>query len=264
MSRNRIALAATAASACAALLFVAQPATAAPQAATPQAAGPYGCVPQGQTGLYLSKEGEATLTYSTEFVSALRKQNIRTEAVAPNSLKSDGRSMLIPIGEKYDNIELPSGRVCYPGGMKWTNPATDATYEVDDFWIKFEAIGNSKVFTTPNINGTPRAGGELNLANFTVAQALTTGQFMPHNGGIGPKRVTFTIDAEFAQDLNRTLGTDLKAGDPWATLDIAWKGIPTRALPSFNTPELAGLGRMSEALNAAQSLPNPFGSFPQQ
>lgn len=274
MRSRPVTLATAALTACTALLFTVQPASSTPTS-TPAAramtsapaehhAGRHGCVPEGETGLYLSKEGEAKLSFAPEFRKALAQQKISTEAVAPHTLVDGGTAVHIPIGEKYDNIELPSGRVCYPGGMKWANPSTGATYKVDDFWILFAAFGQSKVFTTPEINGVPRAGGELNLADFTVRQALTTGQFVPHNGGIGPKRVTFTIDDEFAEDLNTTLGTDIKRGTPWATLDIAWKGAPTRALPPMNTPELAGLRLMNEAIQRGSApsgpLSNPFPS----
>lgn len=262
MRTPRAVLATAALSACAALLFAAQPASPAPApASVARQADVHGCVPEGGAGLYLSKEGEAKLTFAPEFLEALERQHIATEAVSPHTLVDGGTALHIPIGEKYDNIELPSGRVCYPGGMKWANPATGATYKVDDFWIEFAAVGNSKVWTTPEVNGAPRPGGELNLADFTVGQALTTGRFVPHNNGIGPERVTFTIDDEFAADLNKTLGTNIRSGTPWATLDIAWKGAPTRALPAMNTPELAGLKRISEAIQRGSALPTPPGPF---
>ncbi|NBE55975.1 hypothetical protein [Streptomyces boluensis] len=255
MRTLRSIAAAIAVSACTALLFTGQPATAAN--APDATAGRYGCVPPGGTGLYLSKEGEAKLTYAPEFLAELEKAGIQAESVAPNTVVDGGTAVHIPIGESYDNIELPSGRVCYPGGMTFRNANTGATYTVDDFWIKFAAVGDSKVFTTPLINGQPRPAGELNLANFTVAQALTTGQFVPHNGGIGPKRVAFSIDEEFATDLNSALGTDIEPDSPWATLDIAWKGVPSRALPNLDNPELAGLKRVSDAIRAGSSLPTP-------
>ncbi|MFD6431529.1 hypothetical protein [Streptomyces venezuelae] len=249
--------AAFAASACAALLLTAQPATAAH--APGATAGDYGCVPKGGTGLYLSKEGEAKLSYAPEFLQALDKAGVKAESVSPNKVVDGGKAVHIPIGEKYDNIELPSSRVCYPGGM--TFKKTDAAYTVDDFWILFAAVGDSKVFTTPKINGKARAGGEINLADFTVAQALTTGQFVPHNGGIGPKQVKFTIDKAFADDLNKTLGTDIKAGSPWASLDIAWKGAPSKGLPSGDNPNLAGLKKIADAIRKGSAMPpSPFGS----
>ncbi|MEV0319408.1 hypothetical protein ACIBKX_37785 [Streptomyces sp. NPDC050658] len=254
MRTFRLIATAVAASACTALLFTAPSAAAAHAPDT--TAGRHGCVPQGGTGLYLSKEGEAKLSFAPEFLAALERAGTETESVAPNTVVDGGKAVRIPIGESYDNIELPSGRVCYPGGMTFKNPDSDATYTVDDFWIKFAAVGDSKVFTTPRINGEPRAAGELNLANFTVAQAFTTGQFVPHNGGIGPKRVTFTVDPAFAEDLNAALGTDVEPGSPWATLDIAWKGVPSRALPTTDNPELAGLRRIADAIRTGSTAPS--------
>jgi hypothetical protein len=248
-----------AAAVCAALLSAAPPSTATPLAPAAGHADAHGCVPAGEKGLYLSKEGEAKLTYSQQFLDALARAGITAEAVAPHTSVDGGTAVHIPIGEEYDNIELPSGRVCYPGGMTFRNPATGASYTVDTFWIKFEAFGDSKVFTTPEINGSTRAAGELNLANFTVSQALTTAEFVPHNGGIGPKRVTFTVDPELADDLNTTLGTDIAPNNtPWATLDIAWKGAPTRPLPDLDAPELSGLKLIADAIQSPPGrLPSP-------
>ncbi|MCW2870873.1 hypothetical protein [Actinacidiphila oryziradicis] len=245
MRTNRLIATGAAVAACAALLFAAQPSAA---GSAPRLTAPTTCVAAGSTGLYLSKAGEATMTFSPQFLDGLRKQGVTTQGVAPNTVVGGGSALRLPIGEKYDNIELPSGRVCYPGGMIWTKASTRTTYAVDDFWMKFAAVGNSKVFTTPKVNGATRAAGELNMANFSAAQALTAGEFSAHNNGVGPKRVTFTMDAEFARDLNEALGTDFKANMAWSTLDIAWSGAPTRALPSMKTPDLQGLSLFAEAL----------------
>ncbi|MFC5835898.1 hypothetical protein [Nonomuraea insulae] len=91
----------------AALLLSTQP--------TLAAAPARGCLAQGQIGSYLSKEGSAKATFSSEFLDELKRAGIRFEALAPAELVDGGRAAWMPIGERYDNIETPSGRVCYPG-----------------------------------------------------------------------------------------------------------------------------------------------------
>ncbi|WP_283139394.1 hypothetical protein [Rhizohabitans arisaemae] len=245
MRSKRAFLAAVVGTACVAAVVTADPVHA---AARPHQAGK-GCLAPGQIGSYLSKEGEATLTFSREFLSGVAKQGGHLKGIAPVQVINNGTAATMPIGERYDNIEIPSGRVCYPGGIAWTNPATGTTYEIDDFWIVFAAVGNSTVLATPKINGMPRAGGELVLATFSVPQALTTGQFVPHNGGIGPRRVEFTVTNAWARDLNTALGTDFTGGTPWATLDIVWRGAPSRAIPSGFSVGLLGVNLLAKAIS---------------
>lgn len=187
------------------------------------------CVKEGETGTYLSKEGTSKATFSAGFFDTLRRAGVTMDAVAPHEMTDNGTTVTLPIGEKYDNIEFPSGRVCYPGGFRYTKDATGKTSEIDIFWVLFAAFGDSKFLATPKVDGKPVPTGELTMLNFSVPQAFTTGEFVPHNDGIGPKRVVMTMDAQWAAHLNTTLGTDFRAGQHVLDLDIAWKGVPSKA-----------------------------------
>ncbi len=250
--------------ACAALLLSAQPALAgaAPQQAPQQsqvkqhaaAAAAKGCVPAGETGVYLSKEGTAKVTFSKPFLDGLKKSGATIDGIAPVKLTDNGTALTMPIGEKYDNIEFPSGRVCYPGGFRITQKVTGKIYEVEDFWVLFAAFGHSKFHATPAVNGVRSAAGELTMLNFSVPQAFMTGQFVPHNEGIGPKRVVMNMDAQWATHLNKELATDFKSGMHLFDTDIAWKGVPTKAFPnvgSFPSVGVAGLQSIADAIRSS-------------
>ncbi len=252
MRKNRIA-AVLAGAVSAALLVTGQSAVAGP--AVPEAPVAKTCMPAGDTGLYLSKEGSAKVTFSEEFLAGLKAAGIEMEVTEPLKLVDGGSAVTMPIGEKYDNIELPSGKVCYPGIFRFTNEAGDE-YVIDLFWVKFAAVGKSRFLAKPTLNGKPRPAGELTMVTFSVPQALTTGQFVPHNGGIGPKRVVMTLTDEWAADLNDSLGASFQGGKHWADVDIAWKGLPSLQLPpqsNFN-PNTAGLRMIQEAIEKAGGL----------
>lgn len=217
----------------------------------PQQAPAKGCLAEGETGVYLSKEGSAKVTFSQPFMDGLRRAGVTVDAIAPMLLVDDGTAVIMPIGEKYDNIEFPSGRVCYPGGFTFTQPSTGTVSEIEDFWILFAAFGDSKFLATPQVNGKPDPAGELTMLNFSVAQAFTTGEFVPHNGGIGPKRVIMDMDAQWARHLNTELGTQFSGGMHLFDTDIAWKGIPSMPFPNvglFPSPGVAGLKTISDAI----------------
>ncbi|WP_157548741.1 hypothetical protein [Nonomuraea candida] len=244
----------------AALLLTAQPGLAAAPLGTPGG----GCLAEGQIGSYLSKEGSATATFSAEFLGELKRAGIRFEALAPIEMAGGGATVRMPIGERYDNIETPSGRVCYPGGFRFVRAEAGVTYEIDTFWVLFAATGDSKFLATPTVNGRPRPGGELAMVNFSVPQALMPGNFVPHNGGIGPRRVILSMDHGWAADLNRELGTRFHGGMHWADLDIAWRGAPSRPIPSGSSLGMLGLKVMGDAIRsggAGAGLPFPGGLF---
>ncbi|GAA2867960.1 hypothetical protein [Nonomuraea rubra] len=239
----------------AALLLSTQPAPAAPPGG--------GCLAPGQIGSYLSKEGSAKATFSPEFLGELNRAGIRFEALDPIELTDGGTVARMPIGERYDNIETPSGRVCYPGGFRLINEETGVTYEIDTFWVLFAATGDSKFLATPAVNGEPRPGGELTMVNFSVPQALMPGNFVPHNGGIGPLKVILRLDRGWAEDLNKELGTSFHGGAHWADLDIAWRGAPSRPVPSGTSLGMLGVRVMSDAIRGGggDALPMPGGLF---
>ncbi|MER5613842.1 hypothetical protein [Streptomyces sp. NPDC002215] len=246
---------AVAAGLCTVMLTAGQAVPAAAQSA-PQvraqehAAAVKGCVKPGETGLYLSKEGTAKVTFSQPLLDGLRRAGATIDAIAPIRPADNGTAAVMPIGEKYDNIELPSGRVCYPGGFRIVS-ATGKVYEIEDFWIQFAVLGDSKFFATPEVDGVPRAAGELTMLNFSVPQAFATGEFVPHNGGIGPERVIMDMDGQWAAHLNSELGTDFWAGMHLFDTDIAWKGVPTKAFPNvglFPGPGVAGLKVIADAI----------------
>jgi hypothetical protein len=230
------------------------------QAAPPGTPGG-GCLAPGQTGAYLSREGSGKATFSREFLGELNRAGVTLEALDPIKLVDGGTAAWLPIGERYDNIETPSGRVCYPGGFRLTNTATGARYEIDTFWVLFAAMGDSKFLATPTVNGQPRAGGELTMVNFSVPQALTPGNFVPHNGGIGPLKVIMSMDATWADDLNRELGTKFYGGMHWSDLDIAWVGPPSRPIPSGSSLGMLGLKVIADAIRGGGG-PGSFVPFP--
>ncbi|MGW8883028.1 hypothetical protein [Streptomyces sp. NPDC055749] len=240
------------AGACTVLLLAGQPAVAGSgTAAHKAAAAAPTCVKDGETGTYLSKEGTSKATFSSGFFDTLRRAGVTMDAIAPHEMTDNGTSVTLPIGEKYDNIEFPSGRVCYPGGFRYTKEATGKTSEIDIFWVQFAAFGNSKFLATPKVDGKPLPTGELTMLNFSVPQAFTTGEFVPHNDGIGPKRVVMSMDAQWATHLNTELGTDFRAGQHVFDLDIAWKGLPTKPFPNtgpFPSPGVAGLQSIADAI----------------
>jgi hypothetical protein len=215
------------------------------QAAPPGSPGG-GCLAEGQVGAYLSKEGSAKITFSGEFLDGLKRAGIRFEALGPIELADDGTAAWMPIGERYDNIETPSGRVCYPGGFRFTKESTGTTYEINTFWVLFAAMGDSKFFASPAVDGQQR--GELTMVNFSVPQALVPGNFVPHNGGVGPLKVIMSMDASWVDDLNRELGTSFYAGMHWSDVDIAWAGPPTRPIPSGASLGLLGLKVVANAI----------------
>ncbi|MFI7225211.1 hypothetical protein ACIBO5_18520 [Nonomuraea angiospora] len=245
----------------AALLLSSQAALAAPSPGSPGG----GCLTEGQIGSYLSKEGSAKATFSGEFLNELKRAGVTFEALDPIELVDGGTAAWMPIGERYDNIETPSGRVCYPGGFRLINHATGVTYEIDTFWVLFAAMGDSKFLATPTVNGRPRPKGELTMVNFSVPQALTPGNFVPHNGGIGPLKVILSMDGSWADDLNRELGTKFRGGMHWADLDIAWQGPPSRPIPSGASLGMLGLRVMGDAIQgrggSGLPMPRPGGLF---
>ncbi|MEU7860217.1 hypothetical protein [Nonomuraea sp. NPDC049141] len=259
MRLNRAALIAGG-TALATVLLSAHPAMAAP----PGSPGG-GCLAEGQIGSYLSKEGSAKATFSTGFLNELKRAGIRFETLDPIELVDGGTAAWMPIGERYDNIETPSGRVCYPGGFRFSNDETGATYEIDTFWVLFAAMGDSKFFATPIVNGHPRPGGELTMVNFSVPQALAPGNFVPHNGGVGPLKVILSMDRGWASDLNKELGTKFSGGMHWADLDIAWQGPPSRPVKSGSSLGMLGLKVISDAIRgqggSGLPLPKPGGLF---
>ncbi|MFC7100694.1 hypothetical protein ACFQQB_09605 [Nonomuraea rubra] len=137
------------------------------------------------------------------------------------------------------------------------------TYEIDTFWVLFAATGDSKFLATPAVNGEPRPGGELTMVNFSVPQALMPGNFVPHNGGIGPLKVILRLDRGWAEDLNKELGTSFHGGAHWADLDIAWRGAPSRPVPSGTSLGMLGVRVMSDAIRGGggDALPMPGGLF---
>ncbi|RBQ15088.1 hypothetical protein DP939_37440 [Spongiactinospora rosea] len=228
------------------------------QAAPPPGSPGGGCLAEGQVGSYLSKEGSAKATFSSAFLGELRRAGIRFEALAPIELVDGGTAVWMPIGERYDNIETPSGRVCYPGGFRFTNDATGVTYEIDTFWVLFAAVDDSRFFTTPTVNGQPRPQGELTMVDFSVPQALAPGNFVPHNGGIGPRKVVLSMNGDWARDLNTALGTRFNGGSHWADLDIAWRGVPSRPVSSGTSLGMLGVQVVSDAIQGrASGLPLP-------
>ncbi|MFD1536925.1 hypothetical protein [Nonomuraea guangzhouensis] len=259
MRLNRAALIAGG-TALAAALLSADPAMAAP----PGSPGG-GCLSEGQIGSYLSKEGSAKATFSTEFLNELRRAGIRFEPLNPIEPVDGGTAAWMPIGERYDNIETPSGRVCYPGGFRFSNDETGATYEIDTFWVLFAAMGDSKFFATPIVHGHPRPGGELTMVNFSVPQALAPGNFVPHRGGVGPLKVILSMDRGWAADLNKELGTKFYGGMHWADLDIAWQGPPSRPVKSGSSLGMLGLKIISDAIQSqggsGPAPPKPGGFF---
>jgi hypothetical protein len=239
---------------CAALLLSGPAALAGPaaqQAPHAQHKAPAkGCLEPGETGFYLSKEGSAKVTFMQPFLDGLQRAGVTLAGIAPVEMVDDGTAVM-PIGDKVDNIEFPSGRVCYPGGFRLTQQSTGKVYELEDFWVQFAIFGNSKFFATPKVNGVPSAAGELTMLNFSVSQAFTTGEIAPHNGGIGPKRVEMSMDAQWARHLNTELGTDFTDGMPLFELDIAWKGAPTKPFPNTGlvpSPGVAALQAISDAI----------------
>ncbi|SEH03022.1 hypothetical protein SAMN05444920_13231 [Nonomuraea solani] len=251
MRLTRAALAALAT-----VLLSAQPALATAPPGSPGG----GCLAEGQIGSYLSKEGSAKATFSPEFLGELMRVGVRFETLDPIVMVDGGTAARMPVGERYDNIETPSGRVCYPGGFRFVNDATGVTYEIDTFWVLFAAMGDSRFFATPTVNGRPRPGGELAMVNFSVPQALTPGNFVPHNGGIGPLKVVLSMDRGWSADLNKELGTAFRGGTHWADLDIAWRGLPSRPIPSGASVGMLGLKTMSDAVqggSGGSGLPRP-------
>ncbi|MGN9837962.1 hypothetical protein ACTMTI_07560 [Nonomuraea sp. H19] len=222
-----------------------------------------GCLADGEIGRYLSKEGSATATFSSEFLDGLNRAGVTMEAIEPIKMVDGGRAAWLPVGERYDNIETPSGRVCYPGGFRFTKQSTGTVYEIDTFWVLFAAVADSKFLTTPFVNGERRPGGELTMVNFRVPQALMPGNFVPHNGGVGPLKVILSMDAVWADDLNTALGTGFRGGTHWGDLDIAWRGVPSKPIPSGASLGMAGLNVVADAIQrggTASSFPGvlPF------
>ncbi|MGR6917938.1 hypothetical protein ACU635_27165 [[Actinomadura] parvosata] len=237
-----------------------------PAMAAPPGSPGGGCLAPGEIGSYLSKEGSAKATFSAEFLGELRRAGVRFETLAPITLVDGGTAAWMPIGERYDNIETPSGRVCYPGGFRFVNDETGVTYEIDTFWVLFAAVGESKFFGTPAVNGQPRPGGELSMVNFSVPQALAPGNFVPHNGGVGPLKVILSMDRGWTADLNKELGTAFRPGTHWADLDIAWQGAPSRPVKSGGSLGMLGVKVMSDAIQGRSGgsglpLPAPGGLF---
>ncbi|MET8864789.1 hypothetical protein ABZW11_17770 [Nonomuraea sp. NPDC004580] len=227
----------------AALLSAAQP------AARPAVAAPVGtgCLAYGQAGSYLSREGGLKLTLSPGFLAELRRAGIGFSGLGPVELVDGGKALWTPVGERYDTVATPSGRICHPGGFALSDPETNVTYAIDTFRMVFAATGGSALLATPAVNGRPRPRGELTLAGFSLHEALAPGTFVRHGGGVGPRKVALTLHQSWADDLNRELGTRLRGGAHWADLAIAWQGTPSRPVPAGTSPGLRGI----ELVNAA-------------
>jgi hypothetical protein len=227
------------------LLALAMPAGAS-VAPVPRVSAGNNCVPEGQTGLYLSKEGDAKGVFSPEWVAGLNEAGIQSTGLAPQQISDDGTTMTLPVGEDFDNIELPSAHVCYPGGMTYTNPDTGATYEIKKFWVVFNPLpfNVSEFYTYPIINGV-QSSKKVVFANFSTPQGVADIRPQP-GGAVGPNDVKLYTNPDFVNQFNNVLGTNIRPGAPFADLNINWKGIPTKALPT--TAATAGLGLIANAI----------------
>ena len=228
------------------LIALAAP-TEASVAPVPSASSDTGCLAEGQTGLYLSKEGDSTATFSPEWMAGLNKAGIKSIGTAPEQISADGATMTLPVGEKFDNIELPSGAVCYPGGMVYTNPATGATYEIKKFWVVFSPLpsNTSEFYAYPFINGV-QSTKKVVFANFSCLQGVVAGAQVQPGGDVGPNDVKLYANPDFLKQFNSVLGTDLQPGVLFADLRIAWKGLPTKMMP--NTPATVGLNMITNVI----------------
>jgi hypothetical protein len=220
-----------------------------------------GCLAYGQVGSYLSRDGGAKVTLSAAFVDELKRAGIGFSALGPVEPVDGGRALWMPVGERYDTIETPSGRICHPGGFRFTEDEVGVTYEIDTFRMLFATGGGSAILATPTVNGESRPRGELTLATFSLRQALDPGTFVRHGGGVGPRKVALTLHQSWADHLNRELGTRLRGGTHWADLAIAWQGEPSRPVPAGATPGLRGIELVNDAIRRTSAPPAPILPF---
>jgi len=220
-----------------------------------------GCLAYGQTGSYLSRDGAAKITLSAAFRGELKRAGIGFSAFGPVELTGGGTALRTPVGERYDTVETPSGRICHPGGFRFTEDEVGVTYEIRAFHMLFATGGGSALLATPTVNGEARRRGELTLATFSLRRALAPGAFVRHGGGAGPRKVALTLHRSWADDLNRELGTRLRGGTHWADLTIAWQGAPSRPVPTGATPGLRGIQLVNDAIRRTTARPAPILPF---
>ena len=237
----------------AAVLLAVQPAAAVRSGA--------GCLAYGQVGSYLSREGGAKITLSAAFAGELKRAGIGLSALGPAELADGGRALWMPVGERYDTVETPSGRICHPGGFRLTDDEVGVTYEIGTFHMLFATGGGSALLATPTVNGEARPRGELTLATFGLRRALDPRTFVRHGGGAGPRKVALTLHQSWADHLNRELGTRLRGGTHWADLAIAWQGEPSRPVPAGATPGLRGIELVNDAIRRTSAPPAPILPF---
>ncbi|WP_329117925.1 hypothetical protein [Streptomyces sp. NBC_01465] len=198
-------------------------------------------------GSYFAPTGNAVVTWSKELQSALKANNARVETIAPVSrMKSkDGSDtgIWMPIGFKYDSLDVTQGRVYYSGGFKIIRDATHDSMECNGFWLK---VNPSGVWCNLKVNDEPWK--EVKMGYFNLAQ-FPFSLIAPKGPGIGPTIWPFYLDDDITPAIDELGISGLTKGTPIFNLDAtisvfdAYGTPPTGSEPGRPNPYQALHGK---------------------
>ncbi|WP_035848411.1 hypothetical protein [Kitasatospora azatica] len=212
----------------AAVLAVGLPslATAAPTPVAPAAdSAP---APRLAPGPYVSPWGSAQVSWDPGFKSALDDAGITVTPIAPVTTMPGEAGLISDIGWTSDDyIDLIDfGRVYYPGGWTFSNPATGGSWTANEFWLRF--FPNQGLSTYPEINGS-KSPTEQRFVSYTLGSAFTGGAGWGldlSRVAIKTAKVPLTLTPEGAAGINQALNTTFHPGDQLGTLSGTFRYLP--------------------------------------
>ncbi|NGO75545.1 hypothetical protein G6045_07610 [Streptomyces sp. YC504] len=188
------------------------------------------------TGLawwFFAQSGTGTLPMGEELLAEMKRAGIKIEAICPVGALKGGKGIWTPVGsDGYSGINVFNGRIWYPGGWKFTNPKTGRSHRIDGFWLHdFPFINKASGNAYIDEKRTPH---QLHLSSYDTVDFLTHLLEPRINQGkvsLGPDNWRFNLTAAYVKELNDVLGTKLKPGVHFATLEINASVLPGQNMP---------------------------------
>ncbi len=212
----------------AAIMSIGIPTLATAAAAPEPAPAAQSAAPAIAPGPYVSPWGDAQVVWDPAFKALLDQRGITTTPIAPVKKLPGDSGVISDIGwTSGDYIDLQNfGRVYYPGGWTFTDPASGGTWTLNEFWLRFFPTQGLSGY--PVINGT-RTPGEQLFTTYTLGNALTGGGgwgFDPSRVGVKTAKVPLSLTQQGADGLNQALNTSLRAGDTLGVLSGTFRYLP--------------------------------------
>ncbi|WP_405016680.1 hypothetical protein OHV05_05890 [Kitasatospora sp. NBC_00070] len=175
-------------------------------------------------GPYVSPWGTAQVEWAPSFRARLAEQAVEITPIAPVTALPDDRGIISDIGwTSGDYIDLENfGRVYYPGGVTLSNPQTNGSWTMDEFWLRFwpeRGLSSQLV-----VNGVKSPTEQL-FCSYTLQDAFGSGWGLTF-GGVRTAKVPLTLTEVGATTLNEALGTSFSAGEPFGVLSGTFRYLP--------------------------------------